>query len=112
VARLYSNENFPQPAVDELRRLGHDVLTSLDAGQANQRIQDDAVIRYATKDARAVVTLNRKHFHKEHEKSPAHAGIITCTVDSDYIALATRIHDCLGRMSVLTGQLVKITKPA
>lgn len=24
MARLYSNENFPFPAVEELRRLGHD----------------------------------------------------------------------------------------
>jgi len=28
MARLYADENFPFPAVEELRRLGHDVLTS------------------------------------------------------------------------------------
>lgn len=28
MARLYANENFPLPAVEELRRLGHDVLTT------------------------------------------------------------------------------------
>ena len=27
MARLYSNENFPLPVVEELRQLGHDVLT-------------------------------------------------------------------------------------
>jgi len=27
VARFYANENFPLPAVEELRRLGNDVLT-------------------------------------------------------------------------------------
>jgi hypothetical protein len=27
MARLYSNENFPLPVVEELLRLGHDVLT-------------------------------------------------------------------------------------
>jgi len=27
MARLYSNENFPFPAVEELRCLGHDVMT-------------------------------------------------------------------------------------
>lgn len=29
MALLYSNENFPRRVVEELRRLGHDVLTSL-----------------------------------------------------------------------------------
>ena len=28
MARLYANENFPLPVVNELRRLGHDVLTT------------------------------------------------------------------------------------
>jgi hypothetical protein len=31
-ARLYSNENFPLPAVEALRQLGHDVLTTRDVG--------------------------------------------------------------------------------
>jgi hypothetical protein len=43
VARLYSNENFPQPVVDELRRLGHDVVTRFEAGKANQGIADEDV---------------------------------------------------------------------
>ena len=30
MARLYANENFPLPVVNELRRLGHDVLTTQD----------------------------------------------------------------------------------
>jgi len=33
MARLYSNENLPNQVVRELRRLGHDVLTSADAGR-------------------------------------------------------------------------------
>jgi hypothetical protein len=32
LARLYADENFPQPAVERLRELGHDVLTVQDAG--------------------------------------------------------------------------------
>ncbi len=27
MARLYANENFPLPVVEELRRLGHDAVT-------------------------------------------------------------------------------------
>ena len=36
MARLYSNENFPLDMVIALRQLGHDALTSKEAGQANQ----------------------------------------------------------------------------
>ena len=35
MARFYSNKNIPAQVVRELRRLGHDVLTSLEAGNAN-----------------------------------------------------------------------------
>jgi hypothetical protein len=38
MARLYANENFPFPVVEELRRLGHDVLTTLEAGNAGRRL--------------------------------------------------------------------------
>ena len=38
MAQLYANENFPLPVVEGLRRLGHDVLTSLEAGKAGQSI--------------------------------------------------------------------------
>ena len=38
MAEFYSNENFPKRVVEELRRLGHDVLTSYEAGRANQRM--------------------------------------------------------------------------
>lgn len=34
MAAIYSNENFPKRVVEELRRLGHDVLTSYEAGRA------------------------------------------------------------------------------
>ena len=42
MARLYSNENFPYPVVEELRRLGHDVQTTLETGQAGQPMPDEA----------------------------------------------------------------------
>jgi hypothetical protein len=44
MAAIYSNENFPKRVGEELRRLGHDVLTSYEAGQANQKIPDDQVL--------------------------------------------------------------------
>jgi hypothetical protein len=51
MAAIYSNENFPKRVGEELRRLGHDVLTSYEAGQANQKIPDDQVLAYATPSA-------------------------------------------------------------
>src|SRR5438128_5482728 len=37
MARLYADENFPQPAVERLRELGHDVQTVQEAGKAQQK---------------------------------------------------------------------------
>ncbi len=54
MARLYSNENFPLAVVEELRRLGHDALTSQDTGNANQSIPDDRVLEFAILEKRAV----------------------------------------------------------
>ena len=62
MARLYANENFPLPVVLELRRLGHDVLTTQEAGKSNQAISDEDVLTFACAETRAVLTLNRKHF--------------------------------------------------
>jgi hypothetical protein len=61
IARLYSNENFPLPVVIALRALGHDVLTSFDAGKANDAIPDDEDLTFATTNGRAVLTHNRQH---------------------------------------------------
>jgi hypothetical protein len=47
MARLYPNENFPLPVVEELRRLGHDTLTSRDAGKSGQAMPDEEVLRLA-----------------------------------------------------------------
>lgn len=39
---FYSNENFPLDMVTALRELGYNVLTSYEAGQANQGIPEGA----------------------------------------------------------------------
>lgn len=76
MTRLYSNENFPQPAVDALRAFGHDVLTTSDSGKAGLRISDEEVLAFATAEARILVTYNRKHFIRLHNDNSNHAGII------------------------------------
>ncbi len=47
MARFYANENFPQPVVVELRRLGHDVLTVQETGRADQAWPDKQVLAFA-----------------------------------------------------------------
>ena len=46
MARLYANENFPLPVVNELRRLGHDVLTTQDTDRAGKAVPDEEVLEW------------------------------------------------------------------
>jgi len=113
MARFYSNENFPLPAVLELRRLGHDVMTVAEAGGAGIPMTDAEVLSFATADARAVITLNRRHFLALHRQRTNHAGIVVCTVDPDFTALARHIHEALAPFhDDLSGQLVRVTRRA
>jgi len=75
--RFYANENLSAVLVNELRRLGHDVLTSHEAGQANQRIPDAQVLATATADDRCVVTFNRDDFVALHRSGVDHEGMNT-----------------------------------
>ena len=84
MARLYADENFPTPVAEVLIRLGHDVLTSHDAGQSGRAIPDDEVLAFAVSQGRAVLTINRKHFIRLHPMIPDHAGIIVCTFDPEF----------------------------
>ena len=111
MARLFADENFPLPAVEALRRRGHDVLTIHEAGKAQQSTPDDIVLKTAIADGRAVLTLNRKHFVQLHAKQPSHAGIVACTFDPDFEGQAQRIHDALQSIPQLTGQLVRVNSP-
>ena len=112
MARLYANENFPLPVVLELRRLGHDVLTVQETGKAGLAMPDEAVLAFATGDARAVLTINRKHFLRLHRRDASHAGIIVCTLDLDFPGQARRIHEAIGTLPVLAGQLLRVNRPA
>ena len=47
MARFYWNENFTVQTVRELRRMGHDVLTSHEAGNANRSVPDEEALRFA-----------------------------------------------------------------
>jgi predicted nuclease of predicted toxin-antitoxin system len=111
MARLYSNENFPLPVVERLRALGHDVLTTQEAGKADQAVPDDEVLRFASGENRAVLTINRRHFIRLHGESAQHAGIIACTLDPDFAGQAARIHEAIGGQGGLNGQLIRVNRP-
>jgi predicted nuclease of predicted toxin-antitoxin system len=108
VARLYADENFPLQVVVALRRLGHDVLTVLEAGQANQRIEDVDILAFAVTAGRALLTINRRDFIRLHRQQPAHRGIVVCTEDADTEGQAQRIHVAIDAVSSLDGMLIRI----
>jgi len=62
MARLFADENFPLPAVEALRRLGHNVLTIHEAGKAQQSTPDHIVLNMASADGRAILTLKMQAF--------------------------------------------------
>ncbi len=111
MARVYANENFPFPVVEELRRLGHDVVTSLESGNAGRAVPDPEVLAFAVSRQRVLVTLNRRHFIGLHRGNSSHFGIIVCTFDPGFEALARRINDALIQQSDMSGQLVRINRP-
>jgi hypothetical protein len=112
MARLYADEDFPLPVVEELRRLGHDVRTVQDAGRAGQGIRDSEVLVDATADRRAVVTHNHPDFKRLHRQGKPHEGIISCTHDPlDPAGLAQRIHAAISPMPNLASQFVRIIRP-
>lgn len=93
---LDADENFPLRVVEELRRLGHDIITAYEDGRANQSITDKQLLERATEIGRAVLTLNRLDFKRLHIQMPEHAGIIICTEDPDRAGQAQRIDDSIA----------------
>jgi hypothetical protein len=105
---LYADENFPLRVVEELRRLGHDVLTALEDGKANQSVTDGQLLERATQLDRAVVTLNRQDFKRLHREVPDHAGIIICTEDPDRAGQAQRISESIVSSGEIAGKLIRV----
>ena len=84
MGRFYTNENMPLPVAEALRRLGHDVLTVADSGNAAMALSDESVLDVAAREDRILVTLNLRHFIRLHAERPQHAGIVVCTFDVDF----------------------------
>ncbi len=58
------------------------------------------------------MTMNRKHFLRLHRNRPEHAGIIVCSFDPDFDALARRIHEKLVSTRPLKSNLIRIDRPS
>jgi hypothetical protein len=58
MARFYSNESIPIQVLTELRRVGHDVLTSADAD----------VLAFAIAQGQILLSHNRRHFLTLHRR--------------------------------------------
>ncbi|MEG4487352.1 DUF5615 family PIN-like protein [Microcoleus sp. D2_18a_B4] len=112
MARPYADEQYPYPVVELLRALGHDVLTVQEAGRANQKIPDPDVLAFASSEKPVVITENRKDFFRLHRIQPLHAGIIACTNDRNWEALANRIHTAIVAAEPLEGKLIRVVRPA
>lgn len=107
---FYSNENFVFDMVKMLRQLGHTVITSYEAGQANQGIPDDEVINHATRNNLIVITFNRDDFIELHNNGVRHSGIVVCKTDRDYKGQVDCLHNYLQTQGSLVERLIRIRK--
>jgi predicted nuclease of predicted toxin-antitoxin system len=111
VARFYANENIPIQVVVELRRLGHDVLNTLDAGKANSAVPDLEVLAFSAAKGRILVSHNRRHFLQLHRRRTAdHAGIVLCTltrISWHKLSESTQV----ATESEMTNQLIRVNRP-
>lgn len=107
---FYSNENFDLDMVKMLRELGHTVITSYEAGQANKKIPDNEVLNFATRNNLAVITFNRDDFIELHNNGIQHSGIIICKTDRDYQGQVNFLHEYLQNQESLINRLIRIKK--
>jgi len=91
--RIYADEDFALPVVQALSQLGHDVVTAQHDGRSG--CDDSAILARGHALARVLLTYNRRHFERLHRAGQAHSGIVTCTHDNDFSALAARIDHAL-----------------
>ena len=94
---LYADEDFAHPVVSALRHRGHDIVTAQDDGRTGA--DDPDILARAHSLGRAVLTYNRRHFERLHRQGHLHSGILTCTHNDDFSALATRIHQDLTSLA-------------
>ncbi|NJM66197.1 MAG: DUF5615 family PIN-like protein [Acaryochloris sp. RU_4_1] len=110
VVKLYADEQFPLPVVKYLRQLSYDVLTVQESGQSGST--DPAVLDYAIRHDRVLLTQNRRDFVRLHRLQPNHRGIIVCSEDRDFQRLANQIHCAISSETKLHNKLLRIVRPS
>lgn len=73
--RSFFDEHMRAAIAEQLRARGIDVLTALDAGRANRRIDDADQLAFATQEGRVLVTEDH-HFADLAQSRKPHAGIV------------------------------------
>jgi hypothetical protein len=112
VSKFHSDENFDRHVVEELRKLGHNVLNAFEAGRPNQGIPDREFLDFGIRYGRAVLTFDRRDFKRLHRIVRPHCGIVICTDDPDVFGLAMRIHERVVALPSLTDPLINIVRPS
>lgn len=87
------------------------MLITTEAGRHDQALSDEDVLAFTISKARAMLTLNRKHFIRLHVEQAEHCGIVVCTFDRNFYSQAERIHDAMASAASLAGQLIRVNRP-
>ena len=112
MARLYSNENIPRQVVAELRRLGHDVLTSPEAGTANAAVPDSEVLAFAVAENRILLSAQSPALPgPPSAPDPRPRGNHPLHVRPGFLRTGRRIHDAVAAASDMRSQLIASTGP-
>lgn len=93
-----------------LRELGHKVITSYDAGQANRGIPDDEVLNYAAKNSLILITFNRDDFIELHQSGIKHKGIVICKTNRDYRGQVDKLQEYFQTQSSFENRLIRVKK--
>jgi hypothetical protein len=83
----------------------------VESGKAGKGVIDEEVLAFAAETERILVTFNHRYFIRLHYETLNHAGIVVCTIDSDFNALAQRIHAVLETNLSMAGRLIRVNRP-
>jgi predicted nuclease of predicted toxin-antitoxin system len=107
--RLFCDQNIPLETIAFLRSLGHDVLSTRDAGMS--RAADEEILQHAIQEDRILLTFNADFSDLRVFPPGTHSGIIRLRL---YEQTAEELHPILTRVmgqlkdKDLTGKLVTI----
>lgn len=110
MARIYADEDISRLVVERLRELGQDIVSVTELRRQGR--PDEQVLEDATADSRIVPTHDRRDFARLHPTRLAHAGIVSCSRDSDPMVLADRIDRALATAGDSTGVHVRVDLPS